>query len=147
MSILSKLFVSGIDRVIETTGKALDELITSSEEKLALKLAIEKELNTLKAAHLKAIEIENIEVTKRHVADMGSDSWLSNNIRPLVLAFLTFFTMLLAYTTIFLLNSEQVEMVEPWLDLLATVLVTVYGFYFGSRGYEKVTKMKTEIAK
>lgn len=147
MSILSKLFVSGIDRVIETTGKAIDELVTSSEEKLTLKLALEKELNTLKVAHLKAIEIENIEVTKRHVADMGSDSWLSKNIRPLVLAFLTFFTMLLAYTTIFLLNSEQVEMVEPWLSLLTTVLVTVYGFYFGSRGYEKVTQMKSEATK
>ena len=67
---------------------------------------------------------------------MKSDSWMSKNIRPLTLAFLTVATVVLAYLTIFLLDEKSVTMVEPWLDLLKVLLVTIYAFYFGSRGFD-----------
>ena len=85
------------------------------------------------------------EITARHAADMMSDSWLSKNIRPISLIFLTASTVLLAYLTIFFLNVEKVELLESWLVLLTTLLVIVYAFYFGSRGVEKFQAIKNVI--
>ena len=65
---------------------------------------------------------------------MSSDSWLSKNTRPLALLFLTL------ATTIFITLDSWTDMVinNLWIDLLKTLLITVYVAYFGSRGMEKV---------
>jgi hypothetical protein len=90
-----------------------------------------------KETALKLLEIDIIEMqetTKRWESDMTSDSWLSKNTRPLALLFLTL------STTIFIVLDSSTEMVinNLWIDLLKTLLVTVYVAYFGSRGMEKV---------
>lgn len=84
----------------------------------------------------------NPEESQPENALVKNDSLLANNVRPLILVFLTGATVLLAYTTIFFLGPEEVEMVGEWKDLLQTLLVTCYAFYFGSRGLEKVHKIK-----
>lgn len=81
--------------------------------------------------------IEMQEATKRWEADMNSDSWWSKNIRPLCLAFLT--------VTLFLyiiLDSslEGFKIDSNWIDLLSSLLLLVYGGYFGARSAEKITK-------
>jgi len=81
--------------------------------------------------------IEMQEISKRWQYDMQSDSWLSKNIRPLCLAFLT--------ATLFLyiiLDSslEGFKIAPNWIDLLSSLLLLVYGGYFGARSVEKVTK-------
>jgi len=81
------------------------------------------------------------ELTKRQQADMTSDSWLSKNVRPLALLFLTVMTVSLAYLTIFYLPAEKTVLLKPWLDMLTTLLSLVYTFYFGSRGFEKITNL------
>lgn len=65
---------------------------------------------------------------------MRSDSWLSKNVRPLSLVFLTIFTMLLIYIDSF---TEAVVVEEEWISLLKTLLLSVFMAYFGSRGVEK----------
>ena len=144
MSFLSDLFTSGADKLVGTVGGVLDELITSDEEKIklgnALKVAIMEHERTMQS-HIAAYDKE---ITTRHANDMKSDSWLSKNVRPLVLVFLTVNTMILAYLTIFALPTEKVVLLTPWLALLQILLVTVYAFYFGSRGIEKVTKMRKD---
>ena len=77
------------------------------------------------------------EVTERWKSDMGSDSWLSKNTRPLVLIYLTF------ATTVFIIIDSATNWVInfSWIELLKTLLVTVYVAYFGSRGIEKVKKI------
>ena len=81
--------------------------------------------------------IEMQESTKRWEADMNSDSWLSKNIRPLSLAFLT----LTLFIYIILDSSLAVFKISPeWIDLLSSLLLLVYGGYFGARSAEKITK-------
>jgi hypothetical protein len=78
--------------------------------------------------------VEMQEISKRWSSDMKSDSWLSKNTRPLALIFLT-----VSMVIIMLLDSFNIEfIVDPgWVDLLKSLLITVYVAYFGSRGAEK----------
>ena len=80
------------------------------------------------------IEMEN--VSKRWDSDMKSDSWLSTNTRPLTLIYLT-----LAPTILIIIDSfhTMFDVDTAWVELLKTLLITVYVAYFGSRGAEKIT--------
>ncbi|MDH5424987.1 MAG: hypothetical protein OEY29_08350 [Gammaproteobacteria bacterium] len=144
MSWLSDIFSSNVSSVVDSFGNAIDKLVTSDEERGELKIKLEEEMNKFKMNQLEAIGRYDTEITGRHASDMKSDSWLSKNIRPMSLAFLTVATVLLAYLTIFILKPEEVALVQPWLDLLKVLLVTVYAFYFGSRGIEKVNSIKNK---
>ena len=94
---------------------------------------------------MKLLELDMIEmqeISKRWDSDMKSDSWLSKNTRPMSLIFLT-----LSMVLLILLDSFEwsFNVSTGWVDLLQTLLVTVYVAYFGSRGAEKfqsITKNK-----
>ena len=144
MSWFSNLFSSGVKDVVDSVGGAIDKLHTSQEEKMQLKLQMEKELTRFKETQLSAMANYDKEITQRHTNDMTSDSWLSKNIRPLALAFLTVATMLLAYLTIFILDPDKDVLIKPWLGLLQGLLLTTYAFYFGSRGLEKMQSIRTK---
>jgi len=91
---------------------------------------------------LKLLELDQIElqeVSKRWDSDMKSDSWLSKNTRPLTLIYLTVITSL--YIILDSLNIAF-EIDESWVELLKTLLVTIYVAYFGSRGFEKYNSIK-----
>ena len=93
---------------------------------------------------MKLLEIDMIEmqeVSKRWDSDMKSDSWLSKNTRPMSLIFLTISMVLLI-----LLDSFEWSFTVStgWVDLLQTLLVTVYVAYFGSRGAEKFQTIKNK---
>ena len=79
------------------------------------------------------------QITDRWNADMASDSWLSKNVRPMVLIFLIVCTMLLIF-----IDAGAISFVveEKWTDLLQLVLITVIGAYFGGRSVEKVKNKK-----
>jgi hypothetical protein len=76
-------------------------------------------------------------VTERWKTDMSSDSWLSKNVRPLVLIFLVVSTVLMVFIDAGVISFE---VKESWIDLLQLVLITVIGAYFGGRSYEKIKK-------
>ena len=78
------------------------------------------------------------EISSRWGSDMKSDSWLYKNTRPLALAFLTVSAVFMMAVDSFHL---QFDVDEAWINLLKTLLVTVYVAYFGSRGAEKITKI------
>ena len=83
--------------------------------------------------------IEMQEITKRWQSDMLSDSWLSKNIRPLSLAFLT----LTLFIYIILDSSlDTFKIDQQWIFLLGNLLMLVYGGYFGARTLEKIRKNK-----
>ena len=83
--------------------------------------------------------VEMQEVSKRWESDMKSDSWLSKNTRPMSLIFLT-----ISMVFLILLDSFEwsFSVSAGWVDLLQTLLVTVYVAYFGSRGAEKFQTIK-----
>jgi hypothetical protein len=106
----------------------IDEVVTSKEEKITLKNAMQKML-----LDSEAVVQEN--VTERWKADMNSDSWLSKNVRPMVLIFLVLCTMLLVFIDAGFIDFK-VE--DKWISLLEITLLTVIGAYFGGRSIEKV---------
>ena len=109
-----------------TGGKVSDILnaIGSSKELTA----VEKEM-LVKELEQDVIEMQ--EVSKRWDSDMSSDSWLSKNIRPLSLAFLT----LSLFIYVILDSSlEGFNVDTEWVSLLGNLLMLVYGAYYGSRG-------------
>ncbi len=102
-----------------------DNKIKPVDKEQAMRL-IEQDLQELK------------EVSSRWRADMKSDSWLSKNTRPLALIFLTASAVFMMAVDSFHL---QFDVDDAWINLLKTLLVTVYVAYFGSRGAEKITKI------
>ncbi len=129
---ITKLFSSGATKLVEGIGGVLDELITSKDEKLAAELKIKE----LVAKHEAEMEKE---ISSRWAADMTSDSWLSKNVRPMVLIFLVVSTVLLVFIDA---GVIEFEVKASWVDLLQLVLITVTGAYFGGRSIEKVRKNK-----
>ena len=130
MSILTNLFSGGAADLVKGIGGVVDNLHTSKEEKLEA----ERKIKEIIANHETEME-KNI--TSRWEADLKSDSWLSKNVRPLVLIFLIVCTMLLIFIDAGALNFE---VKSSWVDLLQLVLITVIGAYFGGRSLEKVKK-------
>ena len=99
-------------------------------------LTLQDKETALKLLEMDSQEIQ--EVSKRWDSDMQSDSWLSKNVRPITLIYLT-----LATTIYIVLDSLQIDFKidEAWIELLKTLLVTIYVAYFGSRGFEKFKKI------
>ena len=127
---LGNLFSGGAAELVKGVGGVIDNLHTSEEEKLEA----ERKIKEIIANH--EVEMEK-NITSRWVADLKSDSWLSKNVRPLVLVFLIVCTMLLIFVDAGALNFE---VKSSWVDLLQLVLITVIGAYFGGRSLEKVKK-------
>jgi len=127
---LSKLLSGGAADLVKKVGGVIDNLHTSKEEKLAAELKIKDMIMGYEAEMQK-------QVTERWKMDMNSDSWLSKNIRPLVLVFLVTATVLLIFIDAGVI-SFKVQ--DKWTDLLQLVLITVIGAYFGGRSLEKVKK-------
>lgn len=130
MSIIGKIFSSGATELIKGVGGVIDNLHTSKEEKLEAEQKIKDMIMGYEAEMQK-------QVTERWKMDMQSDSWLSKNIRPLVLIFLVVSTVLLVFIDA---GVIAFEVKSSWVDLLQLVLITVIGAYFGGRSLEKVKK-------
>ena len=130
MSILTKIFSGGAADLVKGVGGVIDNLHTSKEEKLEA----ERKIKELVASY--EVEMEK-QISDRWKADMNSDSWLSKNVRPMVLVFLVVSTVLMIFIDAGTINFE----VDPkWTDLLQLVLITVIGAYFGGRSLEKRKK-------
>ena len=127
---LSKIFSGGAAELVKGVGGVIDSLHTSGEEKLAAQAKIKELVSNYE------VEMEKT-ITERWKMDMGSDSWLSKNIRPLVLVFLVVATVLLIFIDA---GAISFTVQDKWTDLLQLVLITVIGAYFGGRSLEKVKK-------
>ena len=127
-----------------TLGDGMGDVLPDNGVLGIFKRLIAKD-NTLtpqdKETALKLLEIDSMEiqeVSKRWDSDMASDSWLSKNVRPITLIYLT-----LATTIYIVLDSLEIsfKIDEAWIELLKTLLVTIYVAYFGSRRFEKFKKI------
>ena len=127
---LGNLLSGGAAELVKGVGGVIDNLHTSKEEKLEAERKIKELVSSYE------IEMEK-NITERWKMDMASDSWLSKNIRPLVLVFLVVATVLLIF-----IDAGAISFVveDKWTDLLQLVLITVIGAYFGGRSLEKVKK-------
>jgi len=116
---------------IKDVGNIIDNLHTSKEEKAEAKQKMEQILAAAEQA-------AQAQVSARWEADLKHGSWLSKNIRPLTLIFLTaIFTIL----SIFDGNLGEFTIGEAYVPVYQTLLMTVYAAYFAGRSIEKVKKV------
>ena len=118
--LLNKILGKGAKETIEAVSNVVDRYVSTPEEKAALKASIEAE------------------ISNRWKSDMGSDSWLSKNVRPLtlivVIAFLVFMT--------FFDGLGWVDVNDSWISLWNMLSVTVVGGYFAVRTIDKRGNVK-----
>ena len=129
---MKKLFAWLSGNVIKEIGDVIDKLTTTEEEKLIIKKQVQK---ILEDADSKAQQ----QVTERWKFDMQSDSFLSKNIRPIVLIYLTVIFTALCFTDG---NIGEFKISKEYIPIFQTLLVTTYGAYFVGRSWEKTQKGK-----
>lgn len=117
--------------------KILDRVLPDPQAKAQALAELTKLQNEGKLAELNADNIEAQELTKRMQADMGSDSWLSKNIRPMTLIYI-----LTAYLALALFDAFGLDISDNFVSLLGQWGMLVMSFYFGGRTLEKVMDMK-----
>ncbi len=131
MKKLLSLLTGGL---IKDVGNVIDKLTTTDEERLAAKQKIQELLE-------KADQDAQTQISERWKLDMQSDSFLSKNIRPLVLIYLTVIFTALAF---FDGNIGGFKVAEEYIPIFQSLLITVYGAYFVGRTWEKAKKSKQE---
>ena len=120
---------------IKDVGNIIDNLHTSGEEKAAAKQALEKVL-------AEAEQAAQAQVSARWEADMKHGSWLSKNIRPLTLVFLTaIFTVLSIFDGNLKIGEQAFTIGAAYVPVYQTLLMTVYAAYFAGRSIEKVKQV------
>ena len=127
--------------LLDVGGKLIDKLIPDPEAKAKaqaelLKMQQDGELAKM-ANDTKLFETEQNNLTDRLKADMGSDSWLSKNIRPMTLIFI-----LMAYSTFAMMSAFDLETNQAYVELLGQWGMLIMSFYFGGRTLEKIMDMK-----
>ena len=141
MGILDSLATGPMGALVSVGSKILDKVLpdpaAAEAAKLELaKLAQDGELAKI-ANETKLFEVEQNNLTERLKADMGSDSWLSKNIRPLTLIFI-----LCAYTTFAMMSAFDIDTNQAYVELLGQWGMLIMSFYFGGRTLEKIIDMK-----
>ena len=115
-------------KLLPEAAKILDELVTSGEEKAAAKQKLEE-------LFVRAEADAQREVTARWNADTKSGNWLTANIRPITLIFLTSVFAILSVTDG---NIGEFSIGDAYKPIYQTLLLTVYGAYFAGRSIEKI---------
>lgn len=146
MSWFTDLFAGGVDKVVSAVGDAADKLITSDEERLTLKnelalIQVKAKLDAQAEADQAEQKLEQ-EVTARWQADMSQEDPWAKRVRPASLVYLLLFmTVIILGDSITAIDFD----VKPaYVDLIQSLLVTVFVAYFGSRGIEKVALIRNK---
>lgn len=139
-----KMITGGL---VSDIGDAIDKNVTSDEERLALRNELAKITQQVNERAMEYAEVIEQNVTARHQADMTSDSAFAKNIRPAVLSVLTIFTLIFAAMPLVKeLTDYSFQAWKASLSTLVSLDMLVYGFYFGSRGVEKIaTKLSAYL--
>ena len=127
----------GLDALLNVGGKLIDKLIPDPEAKAKAQLELQKMAQDGELAKManetELYKTEQNNLTERAKADMGSDSWLSKNIRPMTLIFL-----LVAYSGFAIASIFDYETRGAYVELLGQWGMLVMSFYFGGRTMEKI---------
>ena len=133
----------GLDALLSVGGKLIDKLIPDPEAKARAQLELTKMAQDGELARMandtELYKAEQGNVTERHKADMGSDSWLSKNIRPMTLIFI-----LVAYFTFAMMSAWGHNANQSYVELLGQWGMLIMSFYFGGRTLEKIMDMKAK---
>ena len=129
----------GIDDIISTGLKIIDKVIPDPAAKAAAQLELQKIANEGKLAELQADMNEQNNVSDRWKADLGSDSWLSKNVRPMTLV-----ALLVAYFIFATASAFEIIVKPEYVNLLGQMIMLIVSAYFGGRTLEKIMSMKAK---
>ena len=124
INVVSNLISGDIKGAVDSLKDPSNEL-TPEQREYALKL-IELDLQDMKG------------VSARWASDMEYGTILSKNVRPLTLIFLTISTVVLIVADS---NGYNFNVGTEWIDLLKSLLITVFVAYFGGRSFEKTKRL------
>ena len=122
------------------SGKPADILATLSQSAEAVQKAMEFQQaheETLLRITVDAEKAASEGVTERWKSDMGSDSWLAKNIRPLTLIFI-----LGIYTVFATCSAFDIDVTQEYVQLLGQWGMLIMSAYFVGRTVEKVIDKK-----
>jgi hypothetical protein len=128
-NILSKLFGGAAGGVAEKISNIIAKHTFSKEDRAKFE-------NEMTKVFVDAEADMQQNVTERWVSD-NKGTWLSKNVRPIVLLFLVISTVLMIFIDAGVLNFE---VKDTWIDLLQLTLITVISAYFGGRSFEKIKR-------
>lgn len=127
----------GIKAILKIGEKVLDRVIPDPAAKAEAQAKLMEMAQKGDLAHLQADMNEQDNLTKRHEADMASDSWLSKNIRPMSLIFI-----LATYTVFAMMSAWDIEVNNNYVELLGQWGMLIMSFFFGGRTLEKIMSMR-----
>jgi hypothetical protein len=132
-----------LDALLNVGGKLIDKLIPDPEAKAKAQLELAKMAQDGELAKMAnetdLYKAEQSNLTERLKADMGSDSWLSKNIRPM-----TLLLILGGYFTFAMMSAFDYDTNRSYVELLGQWGMLVMSFYFGGRTLEKIMDMKAD---
>jgi len=129
----------GLDTILSIGGKIIDKLIPDPEAKAQAQLELAKLAQEGKLAELQADMNEQNNVSERWKADLGSDSWLSKNVRPMTLV-----ALLVAYFIFATASAFEIIVKPEYVELLGQMIMLIVSAYFGGRTLEKIMGMKAK---
>ena len=125
--------------VLDIGSKLVDKFFPDPQQAEQAKLQLLTMSQNGELAQLNADVAEQHEVTERLKADMGSDSWLSKNIRPM-----TLIAILIGYFIFAGLSAAKIDVNSEYVQLLGQWGMLIMSFYFGGRTLEKIMDMKAK---
>jgi len=125
--------------ILDIGSKLVDKFFPDPQQAEQAKLKLLEMQQNGELAQLNADVAEQHELTERLKADMGSDSWLSKNIRPM-----TLIAILIGYFTFAGLSAAKIDVNEEYVQLLGQWGMLIMSFYFGGRTLEKIMDMKVK---
>jgi hypothetical protein len=129
----------GLDTIVGVGMKLIDKLIPDPAAKAQAQLELAKLAQDGKLAELQADMNEQDNVSERWKADLGSDSWLSKNVRPMTLV-----ALLIAYFIFATASAFEIIVKPEYVNLLGQMIMLIVSAYFGGRTLEKIMGMKAK---
>ena len=126
----------GIDAILNIGGKLIDKLIPDPEAKAKAQLELATLAQNGELAQLQADMNEQNNISERWKADLGSDSWLSKNVRPM-----TLIALLVAYFIFATASAFDIIVKQAYVELLGQMIMLIVSAYFGGRTLEKIVEM------
>jgi hypothetical protein len=129
----------GLDAILGVGMKLIDKIIPDPAAKAQAQLELSKLAQEGKLAELQADMNEQNNVSERWKADLGSDSWLSKNVRPM-----TLIALLVAYFIFATASAFDIVVKPAYVELLGQMIMLIVSAYFGGRTLEKIMEMKSK---
>jgi hypothetical protein len=128
-----------IAAILSIGEKVLDRVLPNPEAKAQALAELAKLEKEGKLAELQADMNEQNNVSERWKADLGSDSWLSKNVRPMTLV-----ALLVAYFIFATASAFGLDVKQAYVELLGQMIMLIVSAYFGGRTLEKIMDMKAK---